>query len=85
MDSSHVALVALKLDDTGFVHFRCDRERSLGLNLSSVCKVFKLCSNADSCSIQNEEDSDTVTFVFENEGKSKPLKDKERKKKHGDD
>ncbi|PFH38232.1 proliferating cell nuclear antigen PCNA1 [Besnoitia besnoiti] len=67
MDSSHVALVALKLDDVGFVHFRCDRERSLGLNLASVCKVFKLCSNADSCSIQNEEDSDTVTFVFENE------------------
>ncbi|EPR63667.1 proliferating cell nuclear antigen PCNA1 [Toxoplasma gondii TgCatPRC2] len=71
MDSSHVALVALKLDDVGFVHFRCDRERSLGLNLASVCKVFKLCSNADSCSIQNEEDSDTVTFVFENEADEK--------------
>lgn len=67
MDQSHVALVALKLDDVGFVHFRCDRERSLGLNLPSVCKVFKLCNPNDSCNIQNEEDSESVMFVFENE------------------
>ena len=39
MDSSHVSLVALLLRADGFDHFRCDRNISLGINLSSMGKV----------------------------------------------
>ncbi|CDJ56935.1 proliferating cell nuclear antigen 1, putative [Eimeria maxima] len=66
MDQSHVALVSLKLEDVGFLHYRCDRPRSLGLNMSSVVKVFKLCNSQDTVSVQNEDEGDMITFVFEN-------------------
>lgn len=66
MDSSHVALVALRLEDSGFVHFRCDRDRTLGLNMPSVCKVFKLCGNNDTVALQNRDESDILSFLFEN-------------------
>jgi proliferating cell nuclear antigen len=34
MDSSHVALVALMLKSEGFENFRCDRNLTLGINLT---------------------------------------------------
>jgi len=71
MDSSHVALVSFKIEDSGFVHFRCDRERALGLNMPGVCKVFKLCGNNDSVAIQNEDGADHLIFVFENDEEEK--------------
>ncbi|CDJ38724.1 proliferating cell nuclear antigen 1, putative [Eimeria tenella] len=71
MDQSHVALVSLKLEDVGFLHYRCDRPRSLGLNMSSVVKVFKLCSSQDTVSVQNEDEGDLITFVFENNAEEK--------------
>lgn len=73
MDQSHVALVSLKLEDVGFLHYRCDRPRSLGLNMASVVKVFKLCSGQDTVSVQNEDEGDMITFVFENNGKMPPI------------
>lgn len=36
MDSSHVSLVALKLEKDGFEHFRCDKPVSMGMRLSSA-------------------------------------------------
>ncbi|KAF8821463.1 proliferating cell nuclear antigen PCna1 [Cardiosporidium cionae] len=71
MDTSHVSLVSLTLEDSGFLHYRCDRERALGLNMPSVCKVFKLCGSNDSVAIHNEDDNDSVTFVFENAAEDK--------------
>ncbi|KAL8270597.1 hypothetical protein Esti_005496 [Eimeria stiedai] len=71
MDQSHVALVSLKLEDVGFLHYRCDRPRSLGLNMASVVKVFKLCSSQDTVSVQNEDEGDMITFVFENNAEEK--------------
>ena len=44
MDSSHVSLVALMLRSTGFDHYRCDRDVTMGMNLlnmvSSCCILF---------------------------------------------
>jgi proliferating cell nuclear antigen PCNA len=34
MDSSHVALVSLMLKSEGFENYRCDRNLSLGINLT---------------------------------------------------
>lgn len=65
MDNSHVALVSLDLKDQAFESYRCDRGRALGLNMAAVAKVFKLCGNDDGVLIRHDDDSETMSFVFE--------------------
>jgi len=67
MDSSHVSLVALLLRADGFDHFRCDRNISLGINLSSMGKVLKCCNNDDILTLKSDDQADTMTFMFENQ------------------
>jgi proliferating cell nuclear antigen len=67
MDSSHVSLVALLLRADGFDHFRCDRNISLGINLSSMSKVLKCCNNDDIVTLKSDDQADTMTFMFENQ------------------
>lgn len=62
MDSSHVALVALLLR---FEHYRYDRNISMGMNLSNMSKMLECAGNDDIISIKADDDSDTVTFMFE--------------------
>ena len=38
MDSSHVSLVALLLRSDGFEHYRCDRNMTMGTNLSNMVR-----------------------------------------------
>ena len=64
MDSSHVSLVALLLRADGFDHFRCDRNISLGINLSSMSKVLKCCNNDDIVTLKAEDNADAMTFMF---------------------
>ncbi|XP_058083419.1 proliferating cell nuclear antigen-like [Magnolia sinica] len=66
MDSSHVALVALLLKSDGFEHFRCDRNLSMGMNLSHVSKLLKCAGNDDIITLKADDGGDTVTFMFEN-------------------
>ena len=40
MDSSHVSLVALMLRSTGFDHYRCDRDVTMGMNLLNMVRSF---------------------------------------------
>jgi len=65
MDSSHVSLVSLLLRADGFDFYRCDKMRSLGINLSSMSKVLKCASNEDRVTLKAEEDGNSVTFMFE--------------------
>lgn len=65
MDSSHVALVALLLRADAFDHFRCDRNRSMGMNLSHVAKLLRCAANDDILTLKADDDADTVTFMFE--------------------
>lgn len=37
MDSSHVSLVALKLEKDGFDHYRCDKPLSMGACAADAC------------------------------------------------
>ena len=67
MDSSHVSLVALLLRADGFDHFRCDRNISLGINLTSMGKVLKCCNNDDIVTLKADDQADTMTFMFENQ------------------
>jgi len=65
MDSSHVSLVSLSLRSDGFDNFRCDRNLTMGINLSSMSKILKCAGNDDAITIKANDDSDTVTFMFE--------------------
>jgi len=65
MDSSHVSLVSLLIKADAFETFRCDRNISLGINLSSMAKVLKCSGNDDSVTIKCPDNTETVTFVFE--------------------
>ena len=69
MDSSHVALVALLLRSEGFEHFRCDRNISMGMNLTSMAKMLKCAGNDDIITIKADDGGDSVTFMFESPSK----------------
>lgn len=66
MDSSHVALVALNLKETGFARFRSDKPTTLGLDIGNLSKIMKCAGNDDIITMKAEEDPSTISFVFEN-------------------
>ncbi|CAB4060918.1 PCNA [Lepeophtheirus salmonis] len=66
MDNSHVSLVSVSLRAEGFDKFRCDRQLSLGMNLTSMAKILKCASNNDVITLKAQDMSpDSVSFVFE--------------------
>ncbi|CAD5115611.1 DgyrCDS4567 [Dimorphilus gyrociliatus] len=65
MDSSHVSLVSLNLRCDGFDTYRCDRNKSMGINLVSMTKILRCAGNDDAITIKADDNADTVTFVFE--------------------
>eukprot|EP00808_Paulinella_micropora_P023664 g214.t1 len=65
MDSSHVSLVTLLLQDEGFDHYRCDRSMSLGISIGSLTKVLKCAGSEDSITLKAKDSADQVSFVFE--------------------
>merc|ERR1719272_2047597 len=58
MDSSHVSLCAVMLRASGFDHYRCDRNVSLG-------KILKCAGNDDIITIKADDDGENVNFMFE--------------------
>ncbi|KAL2644292.1 hypothetical protein R1flu_011879 [Riccia fluitans] len=71
MDSSHVALVALLLRSDGFEHYRCDRNLSMGMNLTNMAKLLKCAGNDDIITIKADDGGDSVTFIFESPNQDK--------------
>jgi len=65
MDSSHVALVALKLKEDGFSKFRADKPMTLGLDIGNLSKIMKCAGNDDIITMKAEEDPSTISFLFE--------------------
>ncbi len=51
MDSSHVALVSLKLKQDGFALYRTERQITLGLSVTNLAKIMKLVNNNDSITL----------------------------------
>jgi hypothetical protein len=85
MDSSHVSLVALMLRSTGFDHYRCDRDVTMGMNLLNMVRfvhIFVFCASLSIVSIMIERCNGCATtalyrrrasllsWVFPNEQKS---------------
>eukprot|EP01100_Stratorugosa_tubuloviscum_P010264 TRINITY_DN4384_c0_g1_i1.p1 TRINITY_DN4384_c0_g1~~TRINITY_DN4384_c0_g1_i1.p1 ORF type:complete len:274 (+),score=140.68 TRINITY_DN4384_c0_g1_i1:42-824(+) len=71
MDSSHVSLVSLLLRSDGFEHFRCDRNLTLGILLSSMSKILKCAGNDDTVTLKSEDKADSIAIIFENPKKDK--------------
>lgn len=65
MDNSHVALVSVKLDESGFKKFRCDRPMPLGVNLNSLTKVLKCAKDDDICILKAADDADLLSLTYE--------------------
>ena len=64
MDSSHVALVQLKLEKTGFETYKCDMPMTLGLSIANLSKVMKLVSNSDSIILRcNQSEQNSIQIV----------------------
>ena len=66
MDSSHVSLVALFLYAAAFEPYHVRRERSLGLSIISLCKIFTCASKDDIITLQTNAESDDINWSFQN-------------------
>jgi proliferating cell nuclear antigen len=66
MDSSHVALVSLNLNENGFQKYRCLKDMTLGLNIQNLSKIMKCAGHDDIITMQADEDPSSITFIFEN-------------------
>ncbi|KAL6077428.1 Proliferating cell nuclear antigen [Balamuthia mandrillaris] len=72
MDSSHVSLVSMLLQASGFENgYRCDRGLQLGLNLANMAKILRCASNDDSVTLKTQENTDSLTFIFESNTQDK--------------
>lgn len=71
MDNSHVSLVSLTLRSDGFDKYRCDRNLSMGMNLTSMAKILKCSNNDDIMTMKAQDNADTVTFMFESQNQEK--------------
>ena len=66
MDSAHVSLVSLMLRESGFESYRCDKNITLGLDLSDFSKILKLSSNDDQVTLKAQEDNSYLTIIYTN-------------------
>ncbi len=66
MDSSHVALVTLSLTSEGFEEYRCDKQMTLGVNITQLSKIMKCGGNEDSIILRAEDEPSALTIQFEN-------------------
>lgn len=71
MDNSHVSLVSLTLKCDGFDKYRCDRNLSMGMNLTNMAKIMKCANNDDQVTLKAQDNADTVTFMFESNNQEK--------------
>src|SRR4051812_11892546 len=46
----------------------CDRNITLGLNMSTLGKILKCAGNDDSVTLRSEDATDSLTFLFETKG-----------------
>ncbi|KAF9768741.1 DNA polymerase delta processivity factor [Fusarium sp. DS 682] len=65
MDNSHVALVSMMLNAESFEPFRCDRNISLGVNLTSLTKVLRAAQSNDVLTLKAEDGPDVLNLQFE--------------------
>lgn len=65
LDCSHVCLIELFLGAEGFQYYKCDKNTSLGINLSAMAKILKCSGNDDIITLKAEDGADQISFIFE--------------------
>jgi len=65
MDSSHVSLTDLKMNEAAFIEYRSDCRKVLGVNLDNMKKILTLCNNEDKVTMRCEDDGSHILFTFE--------------------
>lgn len=71
VDDSRVLLVSLLIGEDGFSSYRCDRNITLGVDLSSLAKVLRCGNNTDSLTLIAEDSPDSVLVLFEDSEKDR--------------
>lgn len=71
MDSAHVSLVSLSLNESGFSEYRCDKNITLGLSLVELSKLLKMASSDDTVKLKSDSENSFLTIEFENAKSSK--------------
>jgi len=71
MDSSHVALVSMMIQENGFESFRCEKNMALGINLGSLSKILKCSGNDDKLTLCAEQNEDRLGLKFESAKKDR--------------
>jgi proliferating cell nuclear antigen len=69
MDSSHVALVTFNLSYEGFEEYRCDKQMTIGINITNLFKLMKCGGNDDSIILRAEDEASALNITFENKSK----------------
>lgn len=69
MDSAHVSLVALQLNEGGFEEYRCDKPMTLGINLTDFSKILKMALSDDVLTLKADEENSYLNIKFNNKSK----------------
>ena len=69
MDSAHVSLVSLQLNESGFEQFRCDKPITLGINLTDFSKILKMAQNDDIVTLKADDENSFLNIIFDNKSK----------------
>lgn len=67
MDSAHVSLVSLLLNESGFKKYKCEKTITLGINLNDFAKILKIANNDDMITLFADSDSSYLNIQFENQ------------------
>ncbi|CAF0717491.1 unnamed protein product [Brachionus calyciflorus] len=65
MDSSHVSLVTFYLKKNLFEKYSCNRNLSLGINMTSIAKILKCGMSDDTLLLETNNPIDILSFKFE--------------------
>jgi proliferating cell nuclear antigen len=71
MDSSHVSLIHLHIDQTGFDEYECSRYIEIGINIEFFYKIIKTANNDDKIVIEYSDDKveESVSIKMERPNK----------------
>lgn len=81
MDTSHVSLVVLVLNQEGFESFDCKEKISIGLSMQDLHKVLKCATNDDKIKLSLDESPSHLTIKFDNPSKHSLLNNRPEKEK----
>lgn len=66
MDSAHVSLVSLQLNESGFEQYRCDKAITLGINLTDFSKILKMAQADDVVTLKADDENSFLHIIFDN-------------------